>query len=173
MKGLAYISKDKLINVAGREFCPGHQFFDHIGTEAIGLYKEIIKQDPNNPVAYNNLAWIYATETKDLKQAEALATKASDLTEAESRPGAAIRDTLAWIFYLTERYEKAMDLAREAVEGMPGSAECHYHLGMIYFKRNLRASAARHLITALRLDPETKDKDEINKALDKIRRREP
>jgi len=141
--------------------------------EAIDLYKKIIKQSPNNPIAYNNLAWIYATVTKDLKMAEDLATKASDLTKVDSPSGAAIRDTLAWVFYLTERYDKALEHARAAVRGMPGSAEVHYHLGMIYFKRNLRASAARHLIAALRLDPEFEQKEEVDKILDRIRQRKP
>ncbi len=141
--------------------------------EAIDLYRRILKQDPNNAVAFNNLAWIHATETKDLKTAEELATKAATLTDTETAAGAAIRDTLAWIYYITERYDKAMELARQAAEGMPGSAEVHYHLGMIYFKKNLRASAARHLLLALRIDPETAEKDEINKVLDRIRQRKP
>jgi len=141
--------------------------------EAIARYKAAIKQDENNPIAYNNLAWLYATETNNLKEAEALALRAVDLTGADSGAGAAVRDTLAWIYYLSERYEKAMELAHQAIEGMPGSAEVHYHLGMIYFKRNLRASAVRHLTTALRLEPEFEHKDEIDSVLDRIRRRRP
>jgi len=141
--------------------------------EAVDLYKRILKQNPNNAVAYNNLAWLYAIETKDLKAAEELGNKALNLTDAKGAAGAAVRDTVAWIYYITERYDKAMELAREAVEGMPGSAEVQYHLGMIYFKKNLRASAARHLLLALRLDPEFEHKDEINQALDRIRQRKP
>ncbi len=141
--------------------------------EAVDLYKRILKQDPNNAVAYNNLAWLYAVETKDLKAAEELGNKALTLTDAKGAAGAAIRDTVGWIHYITERYDKAMELAREAVDGMPGSAEVQYHLGMIYFKKNLRASAARHLLLALRLDPEFEFKDEINQVLDRIRQRKP
>jgi len=141
--------------------------------EAIAIYKKILKDDPSNAIALNNLAWIYATETKDLKAAEDLATKAANLTETDSAAGAAIRDTLAWVFYITERYDKAMGLARQAAEGKPGDAEVHYHLGMIYFKKNLRASAARQLLLALKLDPDIKQKDEIDKVLDRIRKRKP
>ena len=141
--------------------------------EAVDLYKRILKQDPNSTIAYNNLAWVYATETKDLKSAEELITKALALADAESAAGASIRDTAGWIYYLTERYDKALEFLRQAIEGMPGSAEVHYHLGMVYFKRNLRASAVRHLLAALRLEPEFEHKDEINKALDRIRQRKP
>ncbi|HPD14446.1 MAG TPA: tetratricopeptide repeat protein [Planctomycetota bacterium] len=141
--------------------------------EAIELYKRILKQDGNNPIALNNLAWLYAVETKDLKAAEELATKAANLTDLDSAAGAAIRDTLGWVFYITERYDKALELARQAADGMPGSAEVHYHLGMIYFKRNLRASAARHLLLALRLDPDLPEKAEVEKILERIRQRQP
>ncbi len=143
--------------------------------QAIDLYKEIIKQNPTHPIAYNNLAWIYASEEdhKDIKQAEAFATKAADLTSADTAAGAAVRDTLGWVYYLTERYDKAMDLAQQAAEGMPGSAEIHYHLGMIYFKQNHRASAARHLAKTLQLEPDFEHKDQVNDVLDRIRRGTP
>ena len=142
--------------------------------ESIALYKDIIKK-ANHPIAYNNLGWIYASEEghKDIKQAEAFATKAVDLTTADSAAGAAVRDTLAWIYYLTERYDKALDLAQQAAEGMPGSAEIHYHLGMIYLKRNHRASAARHLTLCLTIAPDFEHKAEVDDALDRIRRGTP
>jgi len=139
--------------------------------EAIESYKTLIQQEPNSPIAYNNLAWLYASETGKLKEAEALASKALDLTSPDTAAGAAIRDTLGWIYFLTERYDKALELALQAVEGMPGNAEVHYHLGMIFFKRNLRASAARHLTSALQLDPNYSEKAKINEVLDKIRQR--
>ena len=141
--------------------------------EAIDLYNKILKRDPNNPIALNNLAWIHATETKNLKKAEELATRAAELTDPDSVAGGAIRDTLAWIYYLTDRYDKATKAGRQAVAAMPGNPEVHYHLGMIYLRRGLRASAARHLVTTLRLDPEFKHKDEVEKALERIRKREP
>ncbi|MFP4058574.1 MAG: tetratricopeptide repeat protein [Candidatus Brocadiia bacterium] len=141
--------------------------------EAIDIYKKVIQLAPNNPIGYNNLAWLYAIETKQLKEAEALATKAADLAPAHTSAGAAVRDTLAWIYYLSERYDEALEHARLAVEGMPGSAEVHYHLGMIFFQRDLRASAVRHLTKALQLDPDFSEKDQIEKMLDRVRTRAP
>ena len=151
--------------------------------EAIALYKELINKAPAHPIPYNNLAWIYASEPKhkDIKQAEAFATKALGLTTPDTQAGAAIRDTLAWVCYLKaetaqkaderqQLLEKAMDLAQEAAAGMPGSAEIRYHLGMIYFRRNHRASAARHLTQTLKIDPEFEQKEMVNATLDRIRR---
>jgi len=141
--------------------------------ESVDLYNKILKRDPNNPIALNNLAWIHATKTKNLKKAEELATRAADLTDPDSVAGGAIRDTLAWIYYITDRYDKATKAARQAVNAMPGNPEVHYHLGMIYLRRGLRASAARHLVTVLKLDPEFKHKAEVEEALERIRKREP
>lgn len=142
--------------------------------EAIDLYKDIIKK-ANHPIAYNNLAWIYASEEahKDIKQAEAFATKAVDLTSADTAAGSAVRDTLCWIYYLTERYDKALTLAQQASEGMPGNAEVHYHLGMIYLARNHRASAARHLTKCLQIDPGFEHKAKVDDAIERIRSGKP
>jgi tetratricopeptide (TPR) repeat protein len=139
--------------------------------EAIRVYKDTIAKSPNNHIAYNNLAWLYAVDTKQLKEAEALASKAADLQPPDTAAGAAIRDTLGWIYYLMEDYDKALENATVAAEGMPGSAEVHYHLGMIYFRRNLRTSAVRHLTRALQLDPDFEHKAEVDDVIDRIRRR--
>jgi len=70
-----------------------------------------------------------------------------------------------------EDYGKALENTKLAAEGMPGSAEVHYHLGMIYFKRNLRTSAVRHLTRALQLDADYEHKQEIEDVINRIRER--
>jgi len=140
--------------------------------EAIAVYKEIIELAPKHPSAYNNLAWIYATDADygDLAQAEGLVVKALDITKPGSARRGAVCDTLAWIYHLAKRYERATDYGRQAVEALPGSAQARYHLGMIYLAQDLRASAAHELAQALRLDPNHPRKAEITKTLQRIRR---
>lgn len=140
--------------------------------EAIDLYKRIIEQAPKLPGAYNNLAWIYAKEMDNLPEAEQLAKKALELTTPNSAEGAAIRDTLAWVYYRTDRLKEAMEYAQKAVEGAPGNAEIRYRLGLIYFRHNLRGGAARELTRALELDPDLPQKKEIDDILRRIKRRE-
>jgi tetratricopeptide (TPR) repeat protein len=137
--------------------------------EAIERYRHVIRVAPNEPIAYNNLAWIYA-ETGNLVEAEALAKRALKLTSPDSGAGAAVRDTLGWIYYRTQRYDEAMKLLQEAVTSMPGSAEVRYHLGMTLFERDLRASAARQLVLALKLEPDFPHKGRVEDVLDRIRR---
>ena len=55
-------------------------------------YKIAIKKLPNNPRPHNNLAWLYLTQKKKLKEAESLALRAVELaSEEKSGP---YRDTL-------------------------------------------------------------------------------
>jgi tetratricopeptide (TPR) repeat protein len=55
-------------------------------------YKIAIKKLPNNPRPYNNLAWLYLTQERKLKEAELLASRAVELApEEKSEP---YRDTL-------------------------------------------------------------------------------
>ena len=136
--------------------------------EAIALYQEIIKKAPKVHIAYNNLAWIYITETKDLKKAEPLAMKALELAPADPAESSATLDTVAWLYYLTDRVPKALPLAQKAVTGESDNAELRYHLGMIYHKLKQNDKAAEELKMALKLDAKIPHKDEIEKVLKAI-----
>ncbi|MFO8083108.1 MAG: tetratricopeptide repeat protein [Desulfobacterales bacterium] len=49
------------------------------------FYRKAIKKIPEDPRAYNNLAWIYYEQGKDLKKAEVLARKALELTPPDNQ----------------------------------------------------------------------------------------
>jgi tetratricopeptide (TPR) repeat protein len=64
-------------------------------------YKIAIRKLPNNPRPYNNLAWLYLTQERKLKEAESLALRAVELAgEEESGP---YRDTLDKIRQLLDK----------------------------------------------------------------------
>jgi tetratricopeptide (TPR) repeat protein len=66
-------------------------------------YRIAIRKLPKNPRPYNNLAWLYFTQARNLKEAEYLASQALELVaEDESAP---YRDTLYQI-------RKALDKER-------------------------------------------------------------
>ena len=46
-------------------------------------YKIAIRKLPNNPRAYNNLAWLYLTQGRKLKEAESLSSRAVELAPQE------------------------------------------------------------------------------------------
>ena len=84
--------------------------------EAAEAYKKAVELAPDNAVALNNLAWLYATsERKNLSDPE----KALSLAEkaASIDPSPHVLDTLAESYYVNGRYERAVEAGRRALAG--------------------------------------------------------
>jgi len=79
------------------------------------MYLEIIKSRPDDHVALNNLAWLYATakdpKMRKLDEALGLSEKAVTL-----RASSANLDTLAEILYLKHQYKPALKVIDQALE---------------------------------------------------------
>lgn len=91
---------------------------------AIREYELILKQDPDNFVVANNLAWNYFLVADE--RAEALARRAYEL-----RPDSgAVADTLGWILTNKGNHEEAVSTLRKAVELSDGRNEIRYHLAV-------------------------------------------
>ena len=78
-------------------------------------YRQAIDLDPDNAMALNNLAWLYATETDseyfDPKEALKLAERAAVL-----KPDAAyILDTLAEAYFINGRLKDALEMEEQAL----------------------------------------------------------
>ncbi|MEW6002764.1 MAG: tetratricopeptide repeat protein [Nitrospirota bacterium] len=52
--------------------------------EAESYYRKVIKKDPKNADAYNNLAWLYFIKRERLDDAERLASKAIELNPSKT-----------------------------------------------------------------------------------------
>jgi tetratricopeptide (TPR) repeat protein len=101
--GVAYEEKGELDNAfkeyreASRKLPAAFLYMGNISfkkkefSDAESYYKKAMKKDPKNADAYNNLAWLYYTEKRNLGEAEALAKKALDLNPSK---GDIYRDTL-------------------------------------------------------------------------------
>jgi tetratricopeptide (TPR) repeat protein len=68
-------------------------------------YKIAIREMPENPRPYNNLAWLYKSEGTNLDEAEALARRAVELASEEEK--AAYLDTLEKILKANSLKDKA------------------------------------------------------------------
>jgi tetratricopeptide (TPR) repeat protein len=95
---------------------------------ALAIYKQAIPADGNS-IAANNAAYVmsrlFPKDPEKLAEARMLSEKAMN-----GSPNLAFRETAGWIAYLQGRTDDACRLLRQAVTGMPPSAEVHYHLGM-------------------------------------------
>lgn len=110
---------------------------------AIGHLHAVLKHDPDNVIALNDLAWAY----QRLNRKEALhhAERAHKL--APNSP--AIMDTLGWIHLETGNIARARPLLQKASMLAPGAAEIRYHYGMLLAKSGDKAGARRELERAL------------------------
>ncbi len=105
--------------------------------DASKTYHQLLDVDPDNGVALNNLACLYAGKLNDLEQAQALAQRARNALPGDP----AIMDTLGWILHRQGRYGSAASLLRDAARLLPRSAEVQCHLGMNDYKLGQEAEA--------------------------------
>lgn len=94
--GVAYENKGEL-DAAAREYRAaakslpeGYLYLGNISfrkgeyEEAEDYYRKTIEKDPANADAYNNLAWLFYTEGRNLQEAEDLALRAAELNPAKA-----------------------------------------------------------------------------------------
>jgi len=115
--------------------------------DAAGIYTQIIKSEPENLIALNNLANVLA-EQDNLPEAETHARKANQLV----KDNAQIMDTLGWIVYQQKRYSEATEIFTQAIKIAPKAAVIHYHAGVVLDDSGKDADAIPRLKQALALD---------------------
>jgi len=92
--------------------------------EAISHYEYLLKSNPNNASALNNLAVLYqrVNDTRDLATAE----RAFKLAQNNS----AIQDTLGWILIMRGQNSNGLNYLSKAATAAPKVAEIQYHYGV-------------------------------------------
>ena len=116
--------------------------------KAIDAYKKAQSLEGKDPAPYNNIAWIYASQGRNLEEALSQAQRATEL--APENP--AILDTLGFVHFQLGRYDKAEPLLRQAAEQLRNNARVHYHLGMTYYRLGRKEDAGVSLRRALQLN---------------------
>ncbi|MEQ1600220.1 MAG: PEP-CTERM system TPR-repeat protein PrsT [Methylophilaceae bacterium] len=106
---------------------------------AIDQYLIILRQDPKNIPALNNLAWIY----QQVKNPQALeyAEKANQLLPNN----AGILDTLGWILIEQGNTTRGLPLLQKAITLAPESLEIRYHLAVGLANSGNKAEARKVL----------------------------
>jgi tetratricopeptide (TPR) repeat protein len=112
--------------------------YEHEGRveDAIREYEEVVRRDPKQAIAKNNLAWLLAEFRSDspdqLDRALALAQDARELMPDDPN----VADTLGWVMLRGDNPRAAIPLFEEAIAGYdPGDvnrAVVRYHLAQAY-----------------------------------------
>jgi Flp pilus assembly protein TadD len=119
---------------------------------ALASYRRALDLNPKDARAYNNVAWILASQGKNLDEALSQARKAEELVRADkaqvaSLPG--VLDTLGFVHYKRGEYAQAEPLLRQAAELSTKDAQIQYHLGLTYHRLGRKADAETWLRRSL------------------------
>ena len=109
--------------------------------EAKQVYEVVIKLDPTNGVALNNLAFLLSEHGGDLDDALNKAQRAKQLLPNLSQ----VSDTVGWIYLKKNLTDNAIDIFKDLVNNMPNNASFRYHLGMAYSQKGDKAKALEQL----------------------------
>jgi tetratricopeptide (TPR) repeat protein len=132
--------------------------------EARKAYEEVIKLQPDNVEALNNLAYLKADNGVDLDQALAYAQRAQ-----QKRPNDPnVIDTLALIYMRKNLTDDSLRMLRDLVNKTPGNPTFHLHLALALYQKGDRPEAKKELETALRNKPSDRDQGKIKELLAKV-----
>ena len=133
-------------------------------TEAKQVYEAVLKLDPNNAVALNNLAFLMAEHNGDLDDALSKAQRAKQLLPDMTE----VSDTLGWIFLKKNLSDSAIDTFRELVNKAPNQSTYRYHLGMALYQKGDKLKAIKELQDALKYNPPPTERQKIQEYLARL-----
>lgn len=113
--------------------------------EARESYELVVQADPDNVVALNNLAAILNEHAGNPDKALPYAERAYQLAGAS----AAVNETLGWIYFQKQYYQKAIPYPEAAVRLQP-TANRELHLGEAYHKVGQSRLAEKNIADAAR-----------------------
>jgi len=140
--------------------------YEHMGrdAEASKAYEDVIKIQPDNVEALNNLAYLKADGNVDLDQALAFAQRAQ-----QKRPNDPnVVDTVALIYIRKNLVDDSLRMLRELVNQKPDNPTFHLHLAMALYQKGERPLAKKELEAALRNKPSEREQAEIKQLLAKV-----
>ena len=132
--------------------------------QAQPIYEQLLKIQPDNPIALNNLAYIKAEKGIDLDSAQTMAQRARQ----KSPTSPEIADTLGWIYIRRNLSEEAVRLFQDLTLKSPENPKFHYHYGMALYQKGDKVSSKKELETALKDKPSKDDETKIRELLGKL-----
>ena len=126
-------------------------------------FKRSLDLNPNDPYVMNYLAYSWLDRKINVKKALELLKKAVDLEPSDGY----IRDSLGWAYFLSKKFEESVYHLEKAVVMLPNDATLNDHLGDAYWMSNRKSEALSQWKKVLVLDPDYKDKNLVNKKINK------
>jgi Tfp pilus assembly protein PilF len=128
------------------------------------ILEDVLKEDPEDTQANNDLGYLWADQGKNLEQAKSMIEKA---LKAEP-DNAAYLDSMGWVLYRLEQFEEARKYLEQANSKPTGQdATILDHLGDCLDKLGLKEEAVKSWQKAVQLEREKpKPDDELLKTIE-------
>ena len=134
--------------------------------QAILEYETILKHNPRQLMAANNLASILADQKGDAKSLDRALALSRDFEQRAPNPF--FLDTLGWVHLKMGHQDDAIRVIQRAVTEAPQHPILNYHLGMAHFKAGHRVEAQTHLKKALNTKQPFPGMDEAKSVLAEV-----
>lgn len=132
--------------------------------EAQRAYEQVLKLQPDNPVALNNLAYSKADQGIDLDQALTYAERARQKLPDDPN----VADTIGLIYLRKNLVEDSVRVLSDLVNRAPNNATYRLHYATALFQKGDKAEARRELDAATRNGPSEKEKLQIQQLRQKL-----
>jgi putative PEP-CTERM system TPR-repeat lipoprotein len=130
--------------------------------QAASEYEQILTKRPDDPLALNNLAWVYSA----LKDSRAIPT--AERAHALEPNNGAITDTLGWLLVQKGEVERGRGLLEKAVQQAPDIPDIRYHLAVALARAGAREEARKTLIALLGSGQDFGDASDARRLLEEL-----
>ena len=133
-------------------------------TKLIPTYEAVLKIQPDNYLALNNVAYHLAETGGDLDQALTYAQRAKQQKPTDND----VADTLGWIYIKKNLSDDAIKIFRDLLAKDPKRVAWRYHLAMALFQKGDKLEARKEADVALKSSPSDKEAQDIRALLSRI-----
>jgi tetratricopeptide (TPR) repeat protein len=132
--------------------------------EARQGYEQVLKLQPDNPAALNNLAYSMADQGVDLEKALSYAERA----RAKMPNDLDVSDTIALIYLRKNQIMESARVLSDLVSKAPNKATYHLHYATALYQKGDKSAARKELDAASRNSPNDKEKLQIQELRQKL-----
>ncbi len=135
--------------------------------EAIHAYENVLRLNPKNVLAANNLAVLLVDHKGDQHSLQKAFALSRDFEKETPHP--LFLDTLGWVRFKMGQQEDAIRVLKDAAAKAPDIPVLNYHLGIAFFQSGKRAEARAYLSKALKSTDPFEGRREAEQALAQLR----